>query len=308
MHPRNRHQNGLDLPALTKASPALARFVTRNPRGEWTLDFADPEAQRALAAALLEQVYGVAGWQLPAGALCPSIPGRADHLLCAAELLAAENRGEAPRGEKVRALDVGVGASCVYPLLGHAEFGWRFVGTDIDAHALAAARRTIAANPGLGRSIELRLQPVPTRILSGLFAPDERFELTLCNPPFHASARQAEESARRKWKKLGKPVAPGTAPPLNFGGQGRELWCPGGESWFLRKLIQESKPLGQRCLWFTALVSKRETLPAVEAALQSAGVAEKRLVEMEQGQKRSRLVAWTFLDASAREAWRAERW
>jgi 23S rRNA (adenine1618-N6)-methyltransferase len=29
---------------------------------------------------------------------------------------------------------------------------------------------------------------------------------------------------------------------------------------------------------------------------------------MTQGQKQSRFVAWTFLDAAAQEAWRNERW
>jgi 23S rRNA (adenine1618-N6)-methyltransferase len=55
----------------------------------------------------------------PANYLCPPIPAVADYLHYLADLL-ADGSGGVPRGIKVRALDVGVGANCIYPLLGHA--------------------------------------------------------------------------------------------------------------------------------------------------------------------------------------------
>ncbi len=50
------------------------------------------------------------------------------------------------------------------------------------------------------------------------------------------------------------------------------------------------------------------TLPAIYHALKVAGAAEVRTVEMAQGQKISRFVAWTFHDAEQQAAWAAERW
>ncbi|MNJ70134.1 Ribosomal RNA large subunit methyltransferase F [compost metagenome] len=61
-------------------------------------------------------------------------------------------------------------------------------------------------------------------------------------------------------------------------------------------------------LWFTSLVSKASNLPGIQAALKKAGVQDLRIVEMGQGQKQSRMVAWTFQDANARQAWRQSRW
>ena len=43
-------------------------------------------------------------------------------------------------GTEIAGLDVGVGASCVYPLLAAKKFGWRMHGTDIDAENLSSAR------------------------------------------------------------------------------------------------------------------------------------------------------------------------
>jgi len=300
LHPRNRHASGYDFAGLTKASPELLPFVRRAPHGGLSIDFADAAAVKALNAALLAEAYGIRGWDIPSGYLCPPIPGRADYLHYLADLLA--DGGEIPRGTGIRALDVGVGANAIYPLLGHREYGWSFVGTDLDATALAAAARTLAANPGLGSAISLRRQTNPGAIFEGVVAPGERFDLTLCNPPFHGSLREAREAAQVKWRKLGREA---NRPARNFGGQGAELWCEGGEVGFIRRMITESVALGDRVRWFTALVSTSASLPALHRALRQVEARDIRTVPMAQGQKQSRFVAWSFLDADARRAFRA---
>ncbi len=307
LHPRSPHRGGLDFPKLVAAAPALAPFVKLNQWGNQSLDFADPAAQRALAAALLQVYYSVERFELPEGYLCPSVPGRADHVHHAADLLAELNGGAVPRGERVCALDVGTGASGVYGLVARGAFGWRVVGTEVDAGALASVTRTIEGNPGLRAGFTVRRQPDAGQALAGVLLPADRFDLTLCNPPFHASAREAEEGARRKWRNLGKAPA-GEKPALNFGGRARELWCPGGEREFVRGLIEESAQHPAQALWFTSLVSKAESLEELQRALRTARAAEQRVLEMRQGQKTSRLLAWTFLGPAERAAWARARW
>ena len=307
MHPRNRHRDGLDFERLKATSPALGPFVAVNAWGNESIDFANPAAVKALNTALLKAYYGVAVWDIPPGYLCPSIPGRADYLHSLADLLASSNGGIIPRGAGVRALDIGVGANCVYPLIGTSEYGWRFLGSDIDPVAIASATRIVERNPGVQKSIELRLQPSREKLLGGLLQPGESFDVSLCNPPFHASAEEAEEGARRKWKNLGRGNGERARPTLNFGGRGAELWCPGGESRFVRKLIEESALEPARCFWFTTLLSKRSNLPAIQGALKRARALETRIIELTQGQKTSRIVAWTFLSPQQQAEW-SKRW
>lgn len=295
LHPRNRNRGRYDFPALIQAHPGLERFVARNAYGDESIDFANPEAVKTLNQAILIKDYGVKSWDVPQGYLCPPIPGRADYLHLIADLLAHCHDGEIPRGREIRALDIGCGANLIYPLIGQAEYGWSFVGTDIDSKALESAKQVLEANPQASALVELRLQKDPYRIFDGVVKPGESFDITLCNPPFHASEAEAQAGSRRKWRGLGKePKSSKGAPVLNFGGQGTELWCEGGERAFILQMIRESETIQEQVGWFTTLVSKGENAPAYLSALDAARVREYAVLEMAQGQKKSRILAWTY--------------
>lgn len=296
LHTRSLHRGRYDFAKLIPASPELAAFAF----ADQTIDFADPAAVKALNRALLIGHYGIKGWDIPEGYLCPPIPGRADYLHYLADLLAECNSGQVP--VRARVLDIGTGANCIYPLIGHSVYGWQFVGSDIDPKALANAQRIVDVNHGFSASIVLRLQTAPEAIFKGIIQADESFDLTLCNPPFHASLSEARAGTQRKWQNLGKGNL--KKPLLNFGGQGAELWCKGGEEAFICRMIAESVQYSANCLWFTTLVSKSATLPAVYRALKLAAVRDYRTIGMAQGQKKSRIVAWTFLDENQSNEWR----
>ncbi len=302
LHSRNRHAGGYDFPRLVEASPQLGAFVRTARHGGPSIDFADPVAVKALNRALLAEAYGIRDWDLPPGYLCPPLPGRADYVHHLADLLAADGDGTPPQGATIRVLDVGVGASAVYPLIGQRDYGWTFVGSEVDAPALASALRILEANPDLGENITLRRQTDRNAIFRGVIQASERFDLTLCNPPFHGSMRAVREAAQAKWRKLGRAAQ---GPARNFGGQGVELWCEGGEAGFIRRMITESLELNDRVRWFTTLVSNSASLPAVHRALRQAEALDIRTVPMAQGQKQSRFVAWSFLIAEARRSFRS---
>ncbi|WP_122277668.1 RlmF-related methyltransferase, partial [Pseudomonas syringae group genomosp. 3] len=165
--------------------------------------------------------------------------------------------------------------------------------------AVAAATAIVKAN-GLHKAISVRLQGNRKQILLGLCDSNERFDVSLCNPPFHASLDEAQRGSQRKWRALGKADPKRKLPVLNFGGQSQELWCEGGEIGFVTQLIQESARLPGLVVWFSTLVSKATNLPPIQSALKKAGALEVKVVEMGQGQKQSRFVAWTFLDKAQR--------
>ena len=302
LHPRNKHRERYDFAKLTLTSPQLGQYVFLNEYNDYSIDFANPKAVKELNCALLKHFYNISDWGIPAQYLCPPIPGRADYVHYLADLLECNDKPALRK--KIRALDIGVGANTIYPLIAYREYGWHFVGADVDPIALKNAKTILEANAGLPSAIELRLQTSSNAIFSGIVKADDRFDLTMCNPPFHASLAKAKEGTQRKWQNLAK------AKPneLNFGGQGAELFCDGGEISFIRRMIVESAVIGSQCYWFSSLVSKASNLPDIYKTLKANDALQVKTINMAQGQKKSRFVAWTFLTLEQQKSWRKIYW
>ena len=294
LHPRNRHHGRYDFAALIACHPALAQYVAVNQWGSESIDFADPAAVKALNQALLHHFYDLAHWDIPEGFLCPPVPGRADYIHHLADLLAEDNQRVVPRG--INVLDIGCGANLIYPIIGHSEYQWRFTGSEVNDQAMASANAIIAANPGLNRAIRLRRQKSSEAIFQGIIHKNETYHATLCNPPFHASAADAQQGSQRKLRNLGLD----SNAPLNFGGQKDELWCEGGEKAFISRMIKESAQYARQCVWFTSLVSRKENLPDLWRLLEKMEVTAVRTIDMAQGQKQSRFIAWSFMEQPQR--------
>ena len=306
LHPRNKHRERYDFKQLIESCPELASFVSLNKFDDESIDFFNPEAVKMLNKSLLKHFYSIENWDIPEGYLCPPIPGRADYIHYMADLLGVKNNGKIPTGSGVKCLDIGVGANCVYPIIGNSEYGWSFTGSDIDPVAIESASKIIEMNPSLKGKVELRLQNNPKDIFRGIIQKDELFDLTVCNPPFHASLAEARSGTIRKLsnltnKKQNKPV-------LNFGGQNKELWCEGGELQFVDNMVRESKQFSTACCWFSTLVSKESNLTKVYDSLRKANPAEVKTNPMGQGNKISRIVAWTFLTPDLQRNWINTRW
>ncbi|MFP3094792.1 23S rRNA (adenine(1618)-N(6))-methyltransferase RlmF [Kluyvera sichuanensis] len=300
LHPRNRHHSRYDLEALCQAVPALRDFITLSPAGEQTINFADPLAVKTLNKALLAHFYAVKEWDIPEGFLCPPVPGRADYIHHLGDLLSDES-GNVVKGANI--LDIGVGANCIYPLIGAHEYGWRFTGSETHAEAFTSAQAILSANPSLNRMIRLRRQKDTTAMFNGVIHKNEQYDATLCNPPFHDSAAAARAGSERKRRNLGQD----RDDALNFGGQQQELWCEGGEVAFIKQMIAESKGFARQVMWFTSLVSKGENLPPLYRALTDVGAVKVVKKEMAQGQKQSRFIAWSFMDDEQRRRFLARK-
>ncbi|WP_213998459.1 23S rRNA (adenine(1618)-N(6))-methyltransferase RlmF [Arsukibacterium sp.] len=289
LHPRNPHQGRYDLATLSKGYPPLLAHLTVSPAGEQTINFSEPAAVQALNAALLQHYYQINHWQLPPGYLCPPIPGRADYIHYAADLLAGP--AGVPTGKHIALLDIGCGANLIYPIIASRSYRWRCVGTDIDKLALKAAQLIIESNSTLKGQISLRHQPDNNSILRGIIKPGDAFALTVCNPPFYGSAAEAAAANQRKRTNLQLAA---TSQQRNFAGQQHELWCPGGELAFIKQLINDSVEFREQVDWFSSLVSQQKHLKALVNAARQAGAVEIKHITMQQGQKSSQLLAWRF--------------
>ena len=301
LHPRNFHNNRYDFKELIKTKPELKEFVKPNKYGDLSIDFADANAVISLNKALLAHFYSIKNYTIPNGYLCPPIPGRADYIHHIADLLAMSNHGIIPRGKNIKGLDVGIGANGIYAIIGSSVYDWDFVGSDIEIESIKSVENIVNSNESLKGKIECRLQTNPENIFAGIIAKDDFFDFTLCNPPFHKSLKDAMEGNKRKVQNLTKEKTAKNA--LNFGGKNNELWCKGGEITFIKNMIKESLEFKNNSLWFTTLVSKKENLPFIYKALEDIKAVEIKTIDMSQGQKITRIVAWTFLNKEEQKSW-----
>ncbi|MCT2560699.1 23S rRNA (adenine(1618)-N(6))-methyltransferase RlmF [Chryseobacterium herbae] len=299
LHTRNLHRNPYDFDQLISCVPELKHYVFVNAYETKTINFSLPKAVKLLNQALLLHFYNIKNWDIPETNLCPPIPGRADYIHYIADLL-GEQQAEIPTGTSVSGLDIGTGANLVYPLLAHRSYGWKMLGTDIDKSSLENAQRILDENPDLSSAIHLKQQPDSHHIFKNIIEDGDRFTFSMCNPPFHDSEESAMKGNLRKTKNINK--SKGKKPLLNFGGQQSELWCEGGEIAFISKMIEESAQYSSQVLWFTCLVSKKDNLPKLNSLLKKVRALDVKTIDMAQGQKVSRMLAWTFVPQKYRKA------
>ncbi len=275
MHKRNIHRYGYDFVKLAKTHPALESHLIVLESGAHSIDFSKAASILAFNTALLKHHYGVKYWKLTPDTLYPPIPGRADYLHHIADLV-----GKAA----TRGLDIGCGASAIYPILGNAIYNYHMVGVEVDTNSYAHAADNTARN----EAINIRLQPDRSNIFKGAILENEHYDFTMCNPPFYASKEEADKANLKKQRNLGT-----TESGRNFAGASHELYCNGGEALFIKRMIKESVLFKEQVGWFTCLVAKSQHLKPLEKQLAKAG-AVYHIVPMESGNKKSRFIAWGF--------------
>lgn len=160
MHDRNLYKTPPDFESLAHAYPPLRPHVIRAPEdGSSTIDFHDETAQRHLTQALLFRDFDVQ-LEIPDDRLCPPVPNRLNYVLWLQDILSHSSSQEQPPTSSVRGIDIGTGASVIYPLLAcRLSPNWRFVATDVDTVSLASAQANVDRN-GLSERISvLRADP-----------------------------------------------------------------------------------------------------------------------------------------------------
>ena len=300
LHARNLHNARYDFEKLICSSPSLSLYVKKNQYDDLSIDFSSNDAVLELNIALLKHFYQV-DWNIPKKYLCPPIPGRVDYIHYIADLLGQSNSGLIPEGKNIKGLDIGIGANCIYPILGSRSYGWSFRGSDIDKVSCINAQNIIDSNELLNKVITIQHQISKDNIFKNIIQKNDKIDFTMCNPPFHKSKKEAKEGTKRKILNLSKGQNKKVS--LNFGGQHNELWCEGGEVEFISKMIRESKVYKQNCLWFTTLVSKKDNLHTIYKELKKEKIEQIKTIDMIHGQKQTRFVAWTYHTKEEQKQW-----
>ncbi|KAF5025944.1 hypothetical protein F66182_1979 [Fusarium sp. NRRL 66182] len=243
--------------------------------------FNDPECVMQLTKTLLKLDFGLK-LELPDDRLCPPVTNRHNYLLWLKGLVDSTSYGK--QGRRLVGLDIGTGASCIYPLIGCTERNWEFIATDIDSKSLEYARRNVALN-----NLDHRIKIVERKPADVLIPLDElnitSIAFTMTNPPFYKSEQELLESAQKKSE------TPFTA----CTGAKVEMVTDGGEVAFLDRILKESLILRERVQWYTAMFGFLSNLIEFVDKLREHGIDNYAVTEFVQGSKTRRwAVAWSF--------------
>jgi len=192
-----------------------------------------------------------------------------------------------PGGGDTFGIDIGTGASAIYPLLGcRVDAGWKFIATELDETSYSYANRNVEAN-GLSEKIHLVKTSSEGRILSVMGSyPTISFEFTMCNPPFYESGDEMTRSAASKE----------LPPNAVCTGAEVEMITPGGELGFVGRIVRESLDYKERCRWYTSMLGKLTSAVELVKLLRENSVTNYAITEFVQGETRRWAIAWSFGD------------
>ncbi|KAF2717886.1 hypothetical protein K431DRAFT_147421 [Polychaeton citri CBS 116435] len=268
------------------------------------LDFSDPATVQQLTRSLLKHDFHL-DIDLPNDRLCPPVPVRWNYVRWLQDLIDTTNGGFTEgydANRRVTGIDIGTGASCIYPLLAcSTRSNWHMVATDIDSRSLEWARKNIIQN-----RLESRVQHKHVKASEGLISnlddlpKDRSSDFVMMNPPFFDS----EDDMRKTYQKDRPPnaVCLGSENEMIYSsGINTDDGGHGGDLGFVMRLFNESLRLRQRVQWYSAMLGKKSTAEAIVAKLKQHDINNFAVTNMSAGNQTRRYgVAWSFDDLRPR--------
>ncbi|KAM4795094.1 RNA N(6)-adenosine-methyltransferase METTL16 [Rhinophrynus dorsalis] len=285
MHPRNRYKDKPpDFAYLASKYPDFKQHVNVNLAGKISLNFKDPCAVRALTCTLLKEDFGLS-IDIPLERLIPTVPLRLNYIHWVEDLISYLGTDQTALR---RGIDIGTGASCIYPLLGATLNGWYFLATEVDDICFNYAKKNVEQN-NLADLIKVVKVPQKTLLMDALKEESEIiYDFCMCNPPFFANQMEAQGVNSRN---------PHRPPPssVNTGGI-TEIMAEGGELEFVKRIIHDSLQLKKRLRWYSCMLGKKCSLAPLKEELKIQGVPKVSHTEFYQGRTMRWALAWSFYD------------
>lgn len=236
---------------------------------------------------MLKRDFGL-NVKLPKGHLCPAIPNRLDYIHLIEDLLL--DQGIDFFTERILGLDIGAGASAVYPLLACSMHeNWKFTATEVDSEAYQWASENIVQN-GLDDRIKVILNKPDDRLLLNCQGVSMHF--CLCNPPFYSGREEIQEKRQLKQSQ----------PQTIFEYTDSEsIFSEGGEVAFIARIIRESCENSMNFYWYTALVGIKADLLRLRSILREClSVTQVKVMSSQVGRTKRWILAWSFYSPPSR--------
>ncbi|KAJ3641083.1 hypothetical protein Zmor_027604 [Zophobas morio] len=281
MHPRNIYKQPPNFKQLAIQYPDFRKHATQDLSGKVTIDFKNVEALRALTCTLLKKDFGL-DIQIPLNKLIPTVPLRLNYILWIEDLLSV-----ADRTDNIKGIDIGTGASCVYPTIAAKKNQWTMLATEIDPESIKFATENVKRNSL--QNLVTVIQVKDTLLNEAVDQHPHEYDFCMCNPPFFSTTQELHPFF--KARKQNRPH-----PRNAFCASVDEVVAKGGEVDYISRLINESKTLDTQIKIYSSMVGHKSTLPPLKKLLREVEVVSFKQTEFCQGHTTRWGLAWTFAD------------
>lgn len=254
MHERNRYKIPPDFKELAKKFPELQSFLKTN-NNKCYVNFRDPHALLAVTRALLKIDFNL-NVELPIDRLIPTVPLRLNYIHWLEDILKIQSN------QQVFGIDIGTGASCIYPLLAARINSWNFLATEVDSKCIRYAQKNISSN-GLDNKIKIKAVDPQHLLYVPLKDDNRQYDFCMCNPPFFSDAVDALGANRTSFRPQPKSICTG---------DGSEIIYDGGEVEFVKSIIEDSIKLLDRVKCYTSMLGKKSSVNCLVSILKEKEV------------------------------------
>lgn len=287
MHPRNMYKTPLNFKKLCEQYPKLLPYTRVKNNGKVIFDFKNPDGLRCLTKVLLKKDFDL-DVVIPEGKLVPTLPLRLNYILWLEDLLFSHHQNT-DNADVIKGIDIGTGATCIYPLLIAKKNCWKMLGTDIDEHSVQNAYKNVENND-LQHLISV-VQVSQSTFLLDIVNEDENFDFCMCNPPFFDCYENETESMPLKKNRAVRI----NAAKMRASGSQHETASPGGEIEFIKNIISDSMKLRDRIKIYTVMIGCKASLKVIIRTLKELKIESFITTQFCQGLTVRWAVAWTFV-------------
>ncbi|XKL67409.1 hypothetical protein PGB90_002900 [Kerria lacca] len=283
MHPRNIYKVPPNFTEVAHYYPEFQKYVLEKPNGKLTFDFKNADGLRCLTKILLKKDFKL-DVTIPEDTLIPALPLRLNYILWLEDLL----DWTLERKTEIKGIDIGTGATCIYPLLAARKNGWKMLGSEINESNKKMAEENVKKN-----SLEHLITIVAvssSTFLDGIVTENENIDFCMCNPPFFNSSN-LEEDKKRYRKGQHQKIKNCTSGKMD------EILSNGGETEFVKRIIQDSLKLRDKIRIYTSMVGHKSSVQPLLQELKRCGVTSVSQTEFCQGRTVRWAVAWTFTNS-----------
>ncbi|CAD5227812.1 unnamed protein product [Bursaphelenchus okinawaensis] len=290
MHDRNMYKkHPPDFKKLALKYPEFRKLCKLSTTGNVSGDFGNEQFVKLLSEILLKKDFEL-DVEFMSGSLIPRIPQRLNYLLLIDDILRANGITE-----NVTGLDIGTGASCIYPLIGAKLLRYRFIATDVDEKSVEWACQQTKKN---FKYDEIRILLIENeKFFEEPLKQVDKLDFCMCNPPFFYESEGNLKFERNSEGTYTNTVEPTVSAPRSITvAKGNELMTSGGEVQFVKAIVDESVLFKDKVKVFTSMVGKISSIKVLTACLKDVGCKTIGISRLSQGNTQRGVLIWSFDD------------